>query len=278
MDLTTSRLRLRPFAPSDGDGLYAIVGDRETMRYSFPMTREESDRFLEDALLRRDPPVGYALEEREKPGCLAGYVLFCPLDEPGAYELGWFLRRDLWGRGYAYEISQAMLDYAFDTLALDRVEGETTDLRRAGRLLEKLGMARLGKTQVTDRQGRPAALYQYAVTAKQWQERKRLLAFFDAENRRDWGLYQTFLHPEVVWELRQPGGQVERIQGIPAYLARIRAAYEGWDGQFRCGRMERDGETVAVWLVNDRGERSRERFRFQNGLIRREWEDLTDEV
>ena len=110
MDLTTSRLYLRPFAPSDGDGLYSIVGDRETMRYSFPMTREESDRFLEDALLQRDPPVGYALEERERPGRLAGYVLFCPLDELGAYELGWFLRREVWGRGYACEISQALLD------------------------------------------------------------------------------------------------------------------------------------------------------------------------
>ena len=278
MELTTPRLRLRTFAPSDGDGLYAIVGDRETMRYSFPMTREESDRFLEDVLIRRTPPVGYALEERERPGRLAGYVLFCPLDELGAYELGWFLRREVWGRGYACEISQALLDCAFDTLALRRVEGETTDRHRAGRLLEKLGMAKLGETQVTDCRGRPAALYQYAVTAGQWRERNRLLAFFHGENRRDWGLYQTFLHPEVVWELRQPDGRVERIQGIPAYLARIRAAYEGWDGQFRCERMERDGETIAVWLVNDRGERSRERFQFQDSLIWREWEDLTDEV
>lgn len=278
MELETARLRLRPFVFSDGNGLSAIVGDEETMRYSFPMTREESDSFLERSLLRRKPPVGYALEEREKPGCLAGYVLFCPLDEPGVYELGWFLRRDLWGRGYALEISQALLDYAFDTLALRRVEGETTDLFRAGRLLEKLGMVRIRETQVTDCRGRPAALYQYAVTGEQWRERNRLLAFFDEENRRDWDHYQTFLHPEVVWELHQPGGQVERIQGIPAYLARIRVAYEGWDGQFRCERLKRDGEGIKVWLVNDRGERSRERFQFQNGLIWREWEDLTDEV
>lgn len=278
MELTTPRLRLRPFAPSDRDGLYAIVGDRETMEYSFPMTREESDGFLERALLRRESPVGYALEEREKPGSLAGYILFCPLDDPGVYELGWFFRRDLWGRGYALEISQALLDYAFDALDLCRVEGETVDLHRAGRLLEKLGMAKLGETQVTDCRGRPAALHQYAVTREQWRECKRLLAFFDAENRRDWGIYQTFLHPEVVWELHRPDGRVERIQGIPAYLGRIRAAYEGWGGQFRCEQMERDGEMITAWLANDRGERSRERFQFQDGLIWREWEDLTDEV
>lgn len=277
MELTTLRLRLRPFTPADGGGLFAILGDRETMAYSFPMTRGESDAFLEQSLLRRNPPVGYALEAEGVPG-LAGYVLFCPLEDPGTYELGWFLRRDLWGRGYAGEISRALLDYAFDVLGLRRVEGETTDPRRAGRLLEKLGMTRQGSETVTDCQGRPASMYHYAVTAGQWRELDRLLAFFDAENRRDWGLYQTFLHPEVVWELRQPDGRVEQIRGIPAYLARVRAAYEGWDGQFRCERMERDAGQVAAWLVNDRGERSRERFQFRDGLIWREWEDLTDEV
>ena len=171
MELTTPRLRLRPFTPADGDGLFAILGDRETMAYSFPMTRGESDAFLEQSLLRRNPPVGYALEAEGVPG-LAGYVLFCPLEDPGTYELGWFLRRDLWGRGYAGEISRALLDYAFDVLGLRRVEGETTDPRRAGRLLEKLGMTRLGETPATDCQGRPATMYHYAVTAGQWRERK----------------------------------------------------------------------------------------------------------
>ena len=39
MELETARLRLRPFTPADGDGLFAILGDRETMAYSFPMIR-----------------------------------------------------------------------------------------------------------------------------------------------------------------------------------------------------------------------------------------------
>ena len=107
---------------------------------------------MEQSLLRRDPPVGYALEAEGAAG-LAGYVLFCPLEDPETCELGWFLRRDLWGRGYAGEISRALLDYAFDVLGLRRVEGETTDPRRAGRLLEKLGMTRLGSETVTDCRG-----------------------------------------------------------------------------------------------------------------------------
>lgn len=72
MELETARLRLRPFTPADGDGLFAILGDRETMAYSFPMIRGESDRFLEQSLLRRDPPGGLRLGGggRARPGGL----------------------------------------------------------------------------------------------------------------------------------------------------------------------------------------------------------------
>lgn len=144
--------------------------------------------------------------------------------------------RDLWGRGYAGEISRTLLDYAFDVLGLRQVVGETIDLRRAGRLLGQLGMAKLGETQVTDCRGRPAALYQYAVTAEQWRERKRLLAFFDAENRRDWGLYQTFLHPEVVWELRQPDGWGSRSEASrPIWAGSKRPMRAGTDNSGASG-------------------------------------------
>lgn len=129
--------------------------------------------------------------------------------------------------------------------------GRPSTSGRAAGLLGQLGMAKLGETQVTDCRGRPAALYQYAVTAEQWRERKRLLAFFDAENRRDWGLYQTFLHPEVVWELRQPDGWGEQIRGIQAYLGRIQAAYEGRDGPIPV-RADRAGRRTDRRLAGQR--------------------------
>lgn len=44
------------------------------MAYSFPMIRGESDRFLEQSLLRRDPPVGYALEAE---ACPAWRAMYC---------------------------------------------------------------------------------------------------------------------------------------------------------------------------------------------------------
>ena len=50
-----------------------------------------------------------------------------------------------------------------------------------------------------------------------------LSRFFEAENARNWDRYQTFLHPEVVWELHGDGVRV--IHRVEEYLAVIKAAY-----------------------------------------------------
>lgn len=39
---------------------------------------------------------------------------------------------------------------------------------------------------------------------------EKLFAFFEAENQRDWDIYQTFLDEHVVWELH--GDSPEIIQ------------------------------------------------------------------
>jgi RimJ/RimL family protein N-acetyltransferase len=49
------------------------------------------------------------------------------------HEIGWRLREDAWGQGYAKEAAIASLDFAFGTLGADRVVALTfTQTRRAG--------------------------------------------------------------------------------------------------------------------------------------------------
>ena len=48
---------------------------------------------------------------------------------------------------------------------------------------------------------------------------EKLFAFFDAENRRDWQTYQTFLSDQVSWELH--GDTIEIIRGKADYLTKI---------------------------------------------------------
>lgn len=61
-------------------------------------------------------------------------------------EIGLCLSVDFWGKGFAEEIGQAMLDFAFNKLNLHRIAAETLDEnKRAVNLCYKLGMTLEGK-------------------------------------------------------------------------------------------------------------------------------------
>jgi RimJ/RimL family protein N-acetyltransferase len=59
--------------------------------------------------------------------------------------LGYCFREVAWGHGYATEAARAVLQWAFDTLELNRVQAETDTRNLASaRVLEKLGFVREG--------------------------------------------------------------------------------------------------------------------------------------
>ena len=67
---------------------------------------------------RDDPPLGYwAIEVTDGGplhGRVIGSVLLVPLPEgDGEVEIGWHLHPDAWGRGYASEAAQAVLEHGF---------------------------------------------------------------------------------------------------------------------------------------------------------------------
>ena len=56
-------------------------------------------------------------------------------------EVGWALRREFWGRGYASEIGRAALDFAFDGLGMKAVVSCTIRHNRRSRaVMERIGM------------------------------------------------------------------------------------------------------------------------------------------
>ena len=85
--------------------------------------------------------------ERKSDGAILG---FCGLKRSnqqggpiGMMEVGWRLREDAWGRGYAKEAAIASLEIAFDRFAVDEVIALTV-ARNEGSwgLMERLGMRR----------------------------------------------------------------------------------------------------------------------------------------
>jgi [ribosomal protein S5]-alanine N-acetyltransferase len=168
MELTTARLHLRPFTPSDQLAIHAVYADPEVMRYvghGAHRTMSETASALRtygDVLQRR----GYsflAVVERSG-GALVGDGGLHPLAGLGPdVELGYTLARSAWGRGYATELGRALVDYAFETMGVPRVVAQVEPANTASRrVLEKLGMS---ERETRTAYGRPHLLYSIEAEA-----------------------------------------------------------------------------------------------------------------
>ncbi|TKR26716.1 GNAT family N-acetyltransferase [Cellulomonas hominis] len=184
--LRTERVTLRPFAPSDADLLVELDSDPAVMRY----------------LSGGEPTAPELVRERDLPSVLAGYDrwagrfgLFAAYETAGGAFLGWFclrperdgpldevelgyrLRRAAWGRGYATEVSSALLARAFTDLDVRVVWGATMALNRPSqRVMEKAGMT-VAQTLPTPEdmlavEGAELGGYRYEITREQWEQRR----------------------------------------------------------------------------------------------------------
>ena len=115
--LETQRLRLREFIPEDVDALALILSDAETMRY-YPTLFDRAG--VEEWIARnrrRYAANGQGLWAMilKSTGELIGDcgVTVQTVDGVDELEVGYHLRRDHWGCGYATEAAQACRDWAF---------------------------------------------------------------------------------------------------------------------------------------------------------------------
>ena len=173
-ELTTPRLLLRQWRDEDLDALAPMYADPEVMRYirgGGVLSRAETADYL--VKMRRhwvEHGFGLFAAEVRETGVLAGWVglavpLFLPEVLP-AVEIGWRLGRAHWGAGLATEGAEAVLEFAFDELALDRlVSIRHVDNVRSGRVMEKLGLTFDRRTAVP-RDGQPVVVS--AITRDQY--------------------------------------------------------------------------------------------------------------
>ena len=148
--LHTARLRLRPFTSADADALFALHSNAHVLRYwdSPPWTEHErAERFLATCRQLAEEGSGARLAiDRATDGAFVGW---CGLSrwnpDYRSASLGYCLDEPAWGHGYATEAAGAVLQWAFGTLDLNRVQAEADTRNTASaRVLEKLGFVREG--------------------------------------------------------------------------------------------------------------------------------------
>jgi RimJ/RimL family protein N-acetyltransferase len=149
--LHTARLRLRPFTEADTDAIFALQSNVGVLRYwDAPpwKDRAQAERFIAVCGQIEQEATGARLAvERAADGVFIGW---CSLNtwnpEFRSARLGYCFNDAAWGQGFATEAAGALLQWAFDTLDLNRVQAETDTRNTASsRVLEKLGFVREGR-------------------------------------------------------------------------------------------------------------------------------------
>ena len=142
----TPRLLLRPGFPEDAPALAAAIADEAIVRnlatVPWPYSMRDAEAFLASP---RDPILPSLLIFERGTGA-PQLVGACGLGRrpSGSVEMGYWIARPYWSRGFATEACQALVEIA-RALGLNSLEGSHfIDNPASARVLEKLGFQALG--------------------------------------------------------------------------------------------------------------------------------------
>ena len=143
--LTTERLELRPFSLRDAARVRALAGDeriyRTTAGTPHPYGPGMAERWISShqTIFYEERGIVYAI-------CLKKADLIGAIDlrlnpERNCAELGFWIGKVYWNRGYCTEAARAMIAYGFGVLKCDKISARHVGGNLAsGRVLEKIGM------------------------------------------------------------------------------------------------------------------------------------------
>ena len=141
--LQTRRLTLRELTFDDVDDLFEVLGDPKAMQfYPKPFDRQMTQAWIERNI-QRYVQHGFGLWAVVLDSKLIGDcgLVVQEVDGLEEVEIGYHVRRNLWGKGLATEAAQACRDYGFKQLACDRLVSLIHPANLASRrVAQKAGM------------------------------------------------------------------------------------------------------------------------------------------
>ncbi len=170
--LTTPRLILRDFVPSDWPAINAMLADPAVTRFMHFAAWDEDERrqwfasaIAHNRVVPRDA-YNRAIVDRATRSVI-GWFGIGSASHPrveGERSVGYALTRDHWGKGLMTEALRAVLHFEFTTLGTPQVRATCEIANHASaRVLEKVGMRRETTVYDTDFAGNWAWRHHYSI-------------------------------------------------------------------------------------------------------------------
>ena len=154
--IETERLILRPVVPDDYEAAFKWCGDPNVNKYMiYPLyTKAEDVRTYLESRNLDDPDnydLGFTLKET---GELIGQGGLVYVLEKDAWTIGYNIRADQWGHGYAFEAMEGIIKEIRKTRPVKAIIGEfAEENNKSRRVMEKLGMTFYEDTEYTKLDG-----------------------------------------------------------------------------------------------------------------------------
>jgi RimJ/RimL family protein N-acetyltransferase len=149
---TSERMGFRLWREDDLEEFAKLNADKAVMEH-FPktLTLEESKQLIERLKAQyAENGFTYYATDLLKTGELIGMIGLAyqtyPSEFTPAIDIGWRLKKDVWGNGYATEGATKCLEFAFNELMIDQVIAVCTLTNyQSENVMKKLGMKKLGE-------------------------------------------------------------------------------------------------------------------------------------
>ena len=144
--IETERLRLREFNSTDGELIFELLNSQGWLKYIGSRsiaTIEDAVNYIETKLQKgyRESGFGFYLVELKATGVKTGMCGLVKREGLDDVDIGFALLPQYENKGYAYESSMAVIQYAKNKLKINKLAAITMPSNLTSvKLLEKLGM------------------------------------------------------------------------------------------------------------------------------------------
>ena len=152
--IETERLKLRPFTLDDAKELQRLIGEWDIASTTLNIPHPYEDGMAEEWIGKHQESfdkgerVEFAIVHGEQGFLIGGIGLGLEYKQNEIMQLGYWIGKPYWDKGYCTEAAKAVLKYGFEVLGLHRIYARHfTRNPASGRVLQKIGMKHEGTSK-----------------------------------------------------------------------------------------------------------------------------------